>query len=423
MNKTLIYFAVGLLIVGCALKNAPMVSKTQDREDETRLALFALDAEANKQHGAASEYYWLLYEKTKSDEYRNRYFSMMLLDGKFKEVEAGVGIMQKNGFDPQLERYRIRSLVGQLRLEDAKTSAVALVERTKTKKDYLLTSELYAQMKHFDTALKYLQGAYAIDFDAKVLDRIAVIMYVNLDKKKEAIAELETHSRLHGCDMMICKRLAGFYSDQNDANGVLNVYLRLYDNYSEDAVAEAIIRIYSYQKDILHLQRFLEDHQVNDELLLRLYVNTKKYAKAAALAQALYEKEGDPAYLGQSAIFTFEAAEKKEDPQLINRVVDQLKRAVRSHKDPLLLNYLGYLLIDNDVDPKNGIVYVKAALKEEPESPFYLDSLAWGYYKLGECDRAYVLMQRVLKTIEDKNDKAVLHHVESIEACLKEKRK
>ena len=51
-----------------------------------------------------------------------------------------------------------------------------------------------------------------------------------------------------------------------------------------------------------------------------------------------------------------------------------------------------YEVITNDVDPEAGIGYVKAALQQEPASPFYLDSLAWGYYKLGRCSEADATM-------------------------------
>ena len=100
-------------------------------------------------------------------------------------------------------------------------------------------------------------------------------------------------------------------------------------------------------------------------------------------------------------------------------VVGKLRTAVKSEKDPLLLNYLGYLLIDKDVDPKVGMVYVEEALKQEPDSPFYLDSLAWGYYKLGQCKKADGIMKKVLKAMQGEHDEELDKHLEAIEACLK----
>jgi lipopolysaccharide biosynthesis regulator YciM len=184
-------------------------------------------------------------------------------------------------------------------------------------------------------------------------------------------------------------------------------------------VAEAIVRIYSYQNDMVHLKQFLEEHHTDDALLLKLYVNAKEYGRASALAQLLYEENGDATYLGQSAIFAFEGAEDKTDPELIADVIDKLKQAVKGEEDPLMLNYLGYLLIDNDVDPEAGIVYVEAALEQEPDSPFYLDSLAWGYYKLGRCEEADAVMTKVLKAMHGEEDKELEKHLKAISECLK----
>lgn len=421
MNKSLLYFAFAILIVGCAIKDAPSVKQWEQREDETRLAFFALDAEARAEHETAAHYYWELFKQTDSTEYRNRFFEAKLREGAYGEVQSGTSMLlaREGPEDARLSRYHIRALMGLGEIETAKQEAVALVERTREKRDYLLVSELYAHLKHYDTALKYLRGAYMIDYDADALDKMAVILYVNLERKKEAIAELESHSRLHGCSVVVCRRLAGFYSDQNDAEGVLGTYLRLYEHQPDPAVAEAIIRIYGFQRNVLGMQKFLEKYGVNDTLLLKIYVDAKVYDKAAELAEKIYDAEGDPAYLGQSAIFAFEAATTKDDA-LILSVVDKLKRAVKSRRDPLMLNYLGYLLIDHDVDYKDGITYVQAALELEPESPFYLDSLAWGYYKMGRCEKAQRLMQRVLEHIDNPDDPEVQQHLRAIEACLKE---
>ena len=106
---------------------------------------------------------------------------------------------------------------------------------------------------------------------------------------------------------------------------------------------------------------------------------------------------------------------------MLRRVVKKLKKAVQADPDPLLLNYLGYLLIDNDVDPKTGIRYVKRALKAEPDSPFYLDSLAWGYYKLGQCKKAEAVMKKTLKAMNGEQDDELDRHVKAIGECQKNK--
>ena len=423
MSRFSVYAGIVLLLMlgGCSSMHPAAPSpQTKAFEEEDAYVLVALDAESHGRYTAAAQYFALLYEKVPREEYRDHFFENLLMAKRYDDVLQNADEMQKTlGFDPQVERYRIRALVGKGELPQAQKDALALLDKTKAKQDYLGVADIYGMQKQYDSALRYLESAYDIDYDERVLDRMAVMMYVNLDRKKDAIALLETHIRMNGCSERICKRLAGFYSEQNNVNGMLSTYLRLYDAHPQEQVADAIVRIYSYQNDMVHLKQFLEQYHTDDELLLKLYINAKEYGAASELAQKLYEESGDAAYLGQSAIFAFEGAADKDDPALIKTVVGKLRTAVKSEKDPLLLNYLGYLLIDKDVDPKAGMVYVEEALKQEPDSPFYLDSLAWGYYKLGQCKKADAIMKKVLKAMQGEHDEELDKHLEAIEACLK----
>jgi len=413
-----------LALTGCSVKEPQITPQTKAFDEEDAYTLFALDAEAHGQYATAAQLYAVLYEKAPRVVYRDHFFENLLQAKQYDDVLENAETMQRtDGFDAQVERYRIRALLGQGEDKAAETAALALLEQTKAKQDYIGLAEIYAQQKQYNTALRYLERAYDIDYDEAVLDRMVLMLYVNLDRQKDAVAQLETHIRLNGCSERICKRLAGFYSDQNNINGMLGTYLRLYSNYPSQEVADAIVHIYSYQNDMVHLKQFLEQHHTDDTLLLKLYINTKAYTAASALAEKLYEQSGDSAYLGQSAIFAFEAAGDKRDPKLIAEVVGKLKTAVKSEKDPLILNYLGYLLIDNDVNPAEGIVYVKEALKQEPTSPFYLDSLAWGYYKLGRCKEADATMKKALKAMGDEQDPELEKHIKAIGECMKRGRK
>ncbi|EDM23709.1 tetratricopeptide repeat protein [Caminibacter mediatlanticus] len=64
---------------------------------------------------------------------------------------------------------------------------------------------------------------------------------------------------------------------------------------------------------------------------------------------------------------------------------------------------------------KEGIKYVQKALNLDPTNEEYIDSLAWGYYKLGKCKEAKELIDYVkLK------DKTILRHKNLINQCIKE---
>ncbi|MEA3227969.1 MAG: hypothetical protein U9P38_02735, partial [Campylobacterota bacterium] len=214
------------------------------------------------------------------------------------------------------------------------------------------------------------------------------------------------------------RRLANFYSDTKDLEGILSIYLRLYENFKDEKIAKKIIQIYSYQKEYLKLENFLESSKSDDKVLLQLYTTTQNYKKAYVLANEIYIKTGNIDYLGQSAIYQYESAKDKNSEEILENIVKKLIRVIDKDKNPLYLNYLGYLLIDHNLDISRGIEYVKSALKIEPNSAFYLDSLAWGYYKQGNCKDAKKIMNQVIKLDESDNEE-VIFHINSIDKCLK----
>jgi tetratricopeptide (TPR) repeat protein len=59
------------------------------------------------------------------------------------------------------------------------------------------------------------------------------------------------------------------------------------------------------------------------------------------------------------------------------------------------LNNLGYILIDRDMDVKRGISLVEKALKFSPDEFSYLDSKAWGLYKIGKYEESLKIFEKL----------------------------
>jgi tetratricopeptide (TPR) repeat protein len=79
-------------------------------------------------------------------------------------------------------------------------------------------------------------------------------------------------------------------------------------------------------------------------------------------------------------------------------------------------NYLGYMLIDFDIDVGRGIRYVKKALQFEPKNPAFLDSLGWGYFKQEKFEEALGLLQAAAKVLTD--DPTIFEHLGDVYAAL-----
>ena len=422
MFKNLIIACIFILVVaGCSKAPQPPSPSQKVFEGEDLYILYALRAEEVGRFDTAAKLYAKLYEKARKKEYLYKELKTLLAAGEYERVVDKVDqiVKSQEKKDPELLRLKVIALLHLNKIQEAKKEALTLVEMTKKSEDYLLLADIYVKLKKYDLAVKYLEGAYSKNYDEKILDRISIILFMNLQKHKEAIAQLETHSRMFGCSERICSRLLSFYSKLGDVDGMLSVYKRMYKQTKSDEILAKIIQLYIYKKDYMALESFLEHYNVRHDVLLELYATTLDYKKAYKMAYKLYKETLNPDYLAQGAIYEYESL-KHPSKKRLDKIVEKLQRAIEKNPNPVYLNYLGYLLIDHNLDVKKGIALVKEALKSSPESAFYLDSLGWGYYKLGQCKKAKKIFDKV-RTLKGGNDPEVLKHAKKVKQCLVKK--
>lgn len=420
MIKLCIFLISIMVFSSCSLKeNVNIQGNEKVFVDEDTYILFALRAEQVYDNKSAADLFTTLYERSDKQEYLYRSLENDLMARENEKLIKRVDALQKEKiFDFRLLRYKVIALFELSRLDEAIKLSVLLASKTKKTKDYLLTSDIYIKRQEFDLAVKYLESAYTKEHNEKILDKMVIILYVNLGRKKEAIAHLETHSRMLGCSKLIYLRLIAFYSNDNNITGLLTTHLRLYEFNKSSKVAKRIIKIYTYKQDYVGLTNFLEKSKSNDEVLLQLYSSLKYYDKAYILASKLYSKTLNIDYLGQSAIYEYESAQNKVSKVLLQSVITKLEKVVEVNNQTIYLNYLGYILIDHTVDVKKGMMYIDRVLALYPKSAFYLDSKAWGYYKLGKCKKADRLIKEVAQ-MKGGDSLEVKLHIKKINECLK----
>ncbi len=86
-----------------------------------------------------------------------------------------------------------------------------------------------------------------------------------------------------------------------------------------------------------------------------------------------------------------------------------LKFLELSPDDPLALNNLAYMYIENDINISKALIMVRQALTLDPENGAYLDTLGWAYYKLGKYKEAKKHIERSLKWA-GREDKGIIYN-------------
>lgn len=60
-------------------------------------------------------------------------------------------------------------------------------------------------------------------------------------------------------------------------------------------------------------------------------------------------------------------------------------------------NFVGYILVDRNTRLDEGISLINFAVNREPQNGFFIDSLGWAYYKLGEYTKAIIYLERAVE--------------------------
>lgn len=413
-----------IMMGGCSVKNPapeqkpPVAVGKKVFVEEDELIIKALYYLQQGNIAESASLFGGLYDKTDNTIYALEQIKLLIDQNEYNmAISKAQEVLTKHPKEAKLYRLLALAYFQNKDLKNAKGVMQKALDLSKKIEDYDFLSSLYMAEKDYEMALKYLQSAYKISADEKILDKMSNIMFLFLNQKREAVSYLETHSRMYGCSRLICLRLAAMYGALGDTDGMISVYKRLYETFGEEEFAKKVVELLLYRQNFIQAAAFLEKSGTDDDTLLAIYVRQKEYIKAKTLAQKLYEKSGNIRYLADSAIYEYEAAKDKKDRTVLSSVIAKLDEVIKKEKDAVYLNYLGYLLIDHDLDVARGIELVKEALKQESDSPYYMDSLAWGYYKLGRCQEAQELMQKVIERL-GLDDEEVKAHMEAIKKCL-----
>jgi tetratricopeptide (TPR) repeat protein len=302
-------------------------------------------------------------------------------------------------------------------VKNAKTEAEFLLEQSTSPMDLDLASNSFLYAGEFNRALELLSKIYETMPRETVLLRMVEIMDEFTGERKKAIQLLETHRRMNIVSHDVYVKLLYLYQKEKDIDGILETYKALYEQDRNDELLAKIIDAYVYKRDIDGAIGFLEKDKSKNELLYQLYKTKRDFNKAITLVDKLYAKDKDAKWIAEKGVLIFENSKDKDDKKMIQDVLSHFEEAMAlGNDDSIYLNYYGYTLIDKEVDIKKGMKIIQDALVQQPNNTYYLDSLAWGYYKKRDCDKAYKLMKRVVDE-EGLEEKEIIDHWHAIKQC------
>lgn len=360
-------------------------------------------------------YYKKLYEATHKDEYLLKELKTALYSGITSE---NIAKLEKYSLaHPQnivAKRLLLSSYLYEKKYKEAKNTSTQLLSKSTQAVDFELSANSYIFTKEYARAIDLLTTAYDKTYNEDILLKITTILVNYMGNIENAVERLEKHRAKYECSEKVCLQLINIYAQQGDALKLLSIYEALYDSTLKEVYAEKVIESYIYLKNYEGAIGFLKTKYKNNELLYSLYIDNQSYDKADKLSQILIVETKDPKWYAESAMALYESSNDKDNQAMLIEVQKRFEQAIANGiKNTVYFNYYGYTLIDKNMDIDKGIKIVKKALNEQPDNSYYLDSLAWGYYKLGDCKKALPLMKRVVD-MEGLNEIEIREHWNAI---------
>jgi tetratricopeptide (TPR) repeat protein len=365
--------------------------------------------------------YKKLYDDTGAEIYLFKEASSALMSGThiLESITRLKLWDEKNPNRIEVRRLLIPLYLTVRQVKNATIEAEHLLEQSKEPMDLDLASNSFLYAGNFKRAVALLSRVYETVPREEVLLRMTDIMDQFTGERKRAIQLLETHRRLNMNIVShdVYAKLLTLYQREKDVDGVLETYKALYKQNNDEEYLTRIIDVYIYKRDIQGAIAFLEEDQSRNDILYELYKREKQFSKALGLIDKLYNEDNDAKWIAEKGVLIFENSKDKNDQKMIQDVISHFERAFElGNDDSIYLNYYGYTLIDKDVNVKKGIDVIENALLQQPDNMYYLDSLAWGYYKERECDKAYKLMKRVVAE-EGLTEPEIIEHWDAIRKC------
>ena len=131
-------------------------------------------------------------------------------------------------------------------------------------------------------------------------------------------------------------------------------------------------------------------------LLSSIHLNQKRYQQLLDESEPLLSREDlSPQLLFNRAIAFEQMGNYAQTEAMLKRILERH----RNHSDSL--NFLGYIYAVQGVNLDEAEDMIRRALKQKPDDGYYLDSLAWVFYKRGDYAKALEIQGKAIEQIPD----------------------
>jgi tetratricopeptide (TPR) repeat protein len=276
---------------------------------------------------------------------------------------------------------------------------------------------LYVGAKDFQGAKKELNDLLAedpADLDAQL--RLALV-YGEEKEYSKAIDQLIQILKARPTELKVRDYLGFLYEESKDTQKAIETYtfnIQLEPSYFEGHLHLGVLyyRLKQFPEAITHLTQAItiNPKQPESHIVLGLtYLQKEQFDDAARVLEEGISQNPKSADLYFNLGTVYDKLNRFDD---VVRVMETAIKLDPHHADAL--NYLGYSYAERGVKIDQALSMTKQAVALKPSNGYYVDSLAWAFFKSGLLAEALTEMKRAVALVGD--DPVLYEHLGDIYA-------
>jgi tetratricopeptide (TPR) repeat protein len=252
--------------------------------------------------------------------------------------------------------------------------------------------------------------------DVEAQLRIGLI-YGELKEFSKAVEQIKLVLTLRPNELRVRDHLAYLYEELKDYEKAIAEYQAIIQTDARFADAHLhlgylLYRLKRNEEALPHFRQVLALNPKMSDAYLMLgltLIQASRHEEAVGVFREGLQRNPD------SADFHFNLGTAYDKLGRFDDLVSEMQEAIRldpKHADAL--NYLGYTFAERDMRLEEAVALIQRALSVKPQNGYYLDSLAWAYFKMGRLQEALEEMRRAVAVVPD--DPVFFEHLGEI--CL-----
>lgn len=243
-----------------------------------------------------------------------------------------------------------------------------------------------------------------LEFEPDAMEALLVLsdLYISTNRYEEAIEQMDKLRQLSD-DPQILRKLALLQLQEGRYEDALGSITSLKETSPEDAyyLAIAYAKLGRLQEALSELSLITLTSRLGCEAALLRSSILKDLGRHDEVIDELvsawdyFSPKGGCIEIGYQLATEFDAGGRREEGLEI-----ALKLLESNSHDPVALNFVGYIWADEATNLDQAFEMISEALKQRPDDPYILDSMAWVLYRQNRAKEALRYLQKAVEKLD-----------------------